>query len=375
MALLAIPHEQLSTTRSPERSEGLSLIEQLAASSAGSCQNPKAPILFGRDTKRKKAIVLRSACKLWSCEPCGARKAKKWIAKVVNGVNKIGGQWYFATLTARADRRTPEKSLEDLRKGFFKLRKRIIRKFGKFEYVRIYHHHKSGAYHMHLIMNAPIPTKLIPATEAKREHHYCKYLKDTSVACGLGFMADYQLLRSTAGAAYYVAKYLTESIGVNSQGWAKNVHRIRTSNNFPKLPDLTKESEIDWEYMQGHNHLWMRAHLAADEGYKLYGSHGEPMTAQGMVKWMRKLQGHDYDEPRDSDESRSNGNNLSSKLDRKASATETRLEGENSGQHTESSNLERDKKILDNNRTRTTKTTDENERVLSHGQDTTREGN
>lgn len=285
---------QTVCSRSPERSDGLSLIEQLAASSAGSCKNPKAPILFGIDNKRKKAIALRSACKLWSCQPCGARKAKQWIAKVVNGVNKIGGKWYFCTLTARADRRTAERSLSDLRAGFFKLRKRIERKFGKFEYVRIYHRHKDGAYHMHLIMNAPIPTKLIPASDTKPEHHYCKYLKNISVACGLGFMADYQPLRSTAGAAYYVAKYLTGSIGAYAEGWAKNVHRIRTSNNWPVLPDLKEETEIDWEYMKNHSQLWMRAYLAEDNGFKLYGKHGEPMTPQGMVKWMRRLQGYDY---------------------------------------------------------------------------------
>lgn len=374
MALLAIPQDEISTTRSPKRSAGLSLIEQLAASSAGSCKNPKAPILFGMDNKRKKAIVIRSACKLWSCEPCGARKARKWIAKVVNGVNTIGGQWYFATLTARRDRRTPEQSLKDLRAGWFKLRKRIERKFGKFEYVRIIEQHKDGCYHFHLIMNAPIPTKLISATATKDEHYYCKYLKDISVACGLGFMADYQPLRSTAGAAYYVAKYLTKSIGENSQGWAKNVHRIRTSNNWTPLPDLTEENEVEWEYMQNHSHLWWTAHIAEDKGYKMYGARGEPMTANKMVKWMRKLQGYDYDKREYTHESDKHGHSASGKLARSTVEGTEGTTRQYSGQSKEHGTQPRATARDDNFKARTRHKTDENERILSNEDFTTREG-
>lgn len=295
MSKITTNDKQQSVLRSPKRSAGLSLLEQLAALSAGSCQNPKAPILFGEDIERKRVVVIRTACKLWSCEHCSAKKSKYWIAKVVNGCNRIGGKWYFSTLTARGDRRTANASLSDLRKGFFKIRKRIIRKFGKFEYVRIFEKHKNGVFHLHLIMNAPIPTKLIPAKNNKKEHYYCKYLKDVSVACGLGFQADYQPLQSVAGAAYYVAKYLTKSIGDNSGGWPKSVHRIRTSNDWPALPDLTDENDIEWEYMQDHNHLWQRAHIARDKGYRLYGAFGAPQSVQQLVAWMRKWEGYEHE--------------------------------------------------------------------------------
>lgn len=372
MALLAIPQDNIIPARSPERSEGLSLLEQLAAFSAGSCKNPKAPILFGLDNEGKKAIVIRSACKLWSCEACGSRKAKKWIAKVINGINKMGGQWYFCTLTARRDRRTPEKSLKDLRAGWFKLRKRIERKFGKFLYVRIIEQHKDGCYHFHLIMNAPIPTKLIPATDKKKEHYYCKYLKDTSVACGLGFMADYQPLRSAGGAAYYVAKYLTKSIGKNSQGWAKNVHRIRTSNNWTPLPDLTEESEVEWDYMVNYSHLWWVANIAEDKGYKMFGAKGKRMTAQEMVKWMRKIQGYDDDKREHTHESNRDGHGASGKLARTIEAGTDEPTRDDTGQPQKHRTQPRATAHDDNLKARTRLKTDENERILDHVQDNTR---
>lgn len=294
-----------------ETSEGsLSLIEQLAVRAIVGCKNPKAPILFGENPAEQKSIVVRAYCKQWNCPTCGARNAKQWIAKALHGINEIGGQWYFMTLTVPEYKRGLEKSYETIKKAWPKLRKRIVRLSGKFEYLKVHESHKDGTLHLHFILNAQIPYTAIYKTrpsivfdvnlyEKKELDHYTSaWLKDNAHQCGFGYIADYQPLRNNnTGTAYYVAKYLTKSIGEAGEQWPKNIRRIETSTNWPKS-DYTpeEENEIIWQYVENIDHLFYLIGEAEDDGRAIYGSNGERTTRVKLMAWYKQVRGLNFDQ-------------------------------------------------------------------------------
>ncbi len=171
---------------------------------------------------------------MWACPECALKNVKRWIARIIDGINSLGGDWYFLTVTAHKWWRG-EKSLINLRANWHKLRKRLARlakKLGvKLEYVRVWEHHKDGSYHLHLIANVPATTK---------------WLKDNSAKCGMGFMAHRDELVNAGQAAGYVAKYmLKQSSDDTLHDFPKGARRIEVSSGWVKWYE--KESE-DWYY-------------------------------------------------------------------------------------------------------------------------------
>lgn len=270
----------------------LSLLEHLTALSAVRCRNLEAPILFGRDLVNKKALVIRAPCKMWSCQSCGARKVKFWIARVINGINEIGGQWYFMTITAHRHWRGSARSLENIRKNWHKLLKRMRRQAqAKFAYVKIFEHHADDSFHLHLITNVTLPYTEKEQKDGKTEYT-SQWLKDNAAQSGLGFMADYQPLRSPAGAAYYVAKYVTKTIGDDAEKWPKSIRRIQPSLGWPKLKDLTKENEVVWAYIPNAGAMSFQANKAIRDGLTLFGGEQSAKTTPiKLVKWYKKVRG------------------------------------------------------------------------------------
>lgn len=287
---LAIDYELANIEKTPDAGGGLSLLEHLGALSAKRCRNLKAPILFGEDPDSLKSIVIRSACKQWNCPSCGARNTKYWIAKIVNGMNVLGGQWYFVTITAHESDRTSDGTIKNLRQGWTKLYDRLRNKFGKFDYFKVFEPHEDDAFHLHLFVNVQIPYTVKELANGEKDYK-CKWLKDAARASDMGYIADYQPLRSPAGGAYYLAKYLTKSIGVGGHDWPKNLRRVQCSHSWPKLKDLTEESDVEWTYVKNQNHLWYMLYLSLDEGNTLYDNVGMKSTVSEIMRWFRQQKG------------------------------------------------------------------------------------
>jgi len=276
---------------SPDGTEGLSLLEHLAVLGEKACKNVKAPILFGKDLENQKALVIKANCKQWNCETCGARKTKYWMARALDGTRVLGGQWFFMTITPHESWKKKGQSLANLRKNWDKLRKRIIRAFGKFEYLKIFEHFKDDEYHLHFIANCEIPYKVTGQDEKGNDKYSCKWLKDNSRACGMGFMTDYQPIRSPAGTAYYLVKYVAKNIGDAAKNWEKNLRRIEASHGFPKLPDLTEETDIEWTYVQNEEHLEKLCIIALGGDNKLFGLNYQSKSVREILKDFRKVRG------------------------------------------------------------------------------------
>lgn len=248
----------------PSREAGLTLLEHLHANQSKKCENigDNSLTLLVIDRTRKKAVYVEMNCKMWSCGSCGARKARLWIARVINGVKYYGGQWYFMTITAHQKWRGEERSLINLRQGWRKLYNRLLRKYGKFHYIKIFEHHVDGTLHLHLLTDVVLPYTTIWSKSKKTgdriEVHKCKYLKDTSAQCGMGYMCDYQPLENVGLAAWYVAKYLGKSIG--SSDFPPNLRRIQASHKFQKLPPVVADEGLSYVLVRNRTDFLLKAY-------------------------------------------------------------------------------------------------------------------
>lgn len=234
LEVIAIPEQLHKDAFSPEGTKGLTLLEQLTVLALeGRCSNLKVPYLFNV-SQGEKITFVRGSCKLWSCPECSMKNAKQWIAKIIHGINEVGGDWYFATVTAHRWHRG-EKSLTNLRTNWQKLRQRMARKAKKsgleMYYARIWEHHKDASYHMHIINNVAVNTR---------------WLKDNASACGMGFMAHSDEIVNAGQAAGYVAKYMLKQGKADTlRTFPRGARRIECSHNWPKWE---KDKQEGWYY-------------------------------------------------------------------------------------------------------------------------------
>lgn len=199
-------------------SAGLSLLEQV---NAPFCKAPNRPFLKGVNESEMKAVIFQPRCKQWSCPACADINKKLWAikaffaAEVIEGTH---GKPDFLTLTSH-EKLQAKASLFVWPKAWSKLSQRARRKAKDFQYLLIPEQHKNGRLHVHAIETGGLGER---------------WWKDNARACGLGYMAEEEEVRSPGGAAYYVVKYLTKSL--QTDVWPKGFRRVRTSQRWPKLP-------------------------------------------------------------------------------------------------------------------------------------------
>jgi len=215
---------------------GLTFIEQLQMVSEKPCTKASTPYLIGVNDNEHKAILSKAACKCWDCETCGARNARRWIACLINGCNRLSLPLSFLTLTSHR-RHRKHKSIACLRQGWKKFYNRMLSRSKKrFEILylcRIWEQHKDGSFHLHVLININYGTR---------------WAKNNARACGLGHQADWRDIANAGMAAGYVAKYTLKNSTVarGGVGWPKGLRRIETSRNWPKLPEMDVMSGFRW---------------------------------------------------------------------------------------------------------------------------------
>lgn len=236
MTISAIENSTPEYVFCPEHSEGLTYLEQLTAL-AGFCSSFNAPFIAKTDHENKTIEFARTPCKLWSCPECSARNARRWIARIIDGINNLDAEnWHFATVTAHRKWRGLA-SLENLRVNWPKLRKRMARATDAQNevlfYVRNWEMHKDSSFHTHLITNASLSTK---------------WLKDNAAACGLGYMAKIDECVNAGQAAGYMAKYFVKQHGNTLHTYPKGARRVQTSQNWVAWH---KQTDVNWHFVGG----------------------------------------------------------------------------------------------------------------------------
>ncbi len=326
--------------------EGLTFLEQLTVFALeGRCSNPSVPYLYHVDNVGKITFA-RGACNMWSCPECAMKNAKRWIARIIDGINKLDSDaWYFATVTAHRWWRG-DKSLINLRSNWHKLRKRMARMAKKMAielyYTRVWEHHKDGSYHLHLITNVPLTQK---------------WLKDNAAECGMGYQAHMDDLVNAGQAAGYVAKYmLKQSKDDTLHSFPKGARRIEVSGNWVSWHEKKSEG---WHYSGN-----LEQSIGKARWMKYYGKTVHDLALRRDENERKKA----YDKRTDSNGRATNGHASAGELVTGACGRKTRFEGQNQRLPNEALAQSSAKATHQDISKRAKQSTIKDERILSNGQ-------
>lgn len=192
------------------------------------CETPNRPLLIGVSMVFKKVLVFQPACKQWSCPACAEVNKKRWAVRAFHGYEQLSSEGLeprFLTLTSH-EKLTPEQALWVWPKAWSVLGQRARRAADRFEYILIPEQHQSGKVHIHAI-----ETSVLGKT----------WWKKNARASGLGYIADEEKIRDPQQAARYVSKYIGKQLDMLV--WPRGFRRVRTSQGWPKLPDLPVNEE------------------------------------------------------------------------------------------------------------------------------------
>ena len=216
------------------RDSGLSFIEQLQKMCEIECEKQNRPYLTGKNHTAGLAVLMRPPCKCWGCAGCCYRNARRWIARIINGCNKMdtANGWQMFTLTAHEKWRKAA-SVKNLRQGWKKLYNRMRYEFGISSYVKVWEMHEDTTFHLHGLIDSVVSER---------------WLKDNSRECGMGYEVEIHPVDNAGQVAGYIAKYFLKSEANVSEvtPFPKNLRRIEVSRNWLKLPKLGAEMEFDW---------------------------------------------------------------------------------------------------------------------------------
>lgn len=224
------PKEKYTTDFSPSL-EGLSFIEQLHAEALKLCHRPNRPYLSGVSVDHEIIMLMQPPCKCWNCPSCAARNARRWIARIIHGCNRMDtvNGWHMFTLTAHRKMRGRDASVKNLREGWKKLYNRIRRKYKTNHYVKVWEMHMDGTFHLHGLIDAVIQTR---------------WLKNNAAECGMGYQVEIHPVDNAGQVAGYIAKYFLKSEAQQNEGeqFPKNLRRIEVSRSWIELPSVKDDS-------------------------------------------------------------------------------------------------------------------------------------
>jgi len=239
------------------RDSGLSFIEQLQNLSTNSCSRENRPFLTGVQNKQELALLTRPNCDCWDCPECAARNAKRWIARIINHINKAdtANGWFMFTLTAHEKWRSDTASVRNLRQGWKKLYNRMRYQFGVSQYTKVWEMHEKSGFHLHGLIDSVIAER---------------WLRDNARACGMGYQVDIHEVDNAGQVAGYIAKYFLKSENERvSRQFPPNLRRIEVSRGWMALPTREHEMTFNWLLNQTRKGQLRNAQYYYNKGYEI----------------------------------------------------------------------------------------------------------
>ncbi len=225
---------------------GLSIREHLAASD---CETPNRPLMVAKHAGLQRAIIFRPNCKQWSCDFCSRQRSAWFAVLAAHGYTVLDGEGkkvMFWTVTSHRYVRTLRRGIFVWRKAWPKLRKRLQRVAADVAYTSIPEQHQDGSLHIHLLVAADVSER---------------WCKDNAAETGLGYIGEYQQIRTPGKAAWYVSKYLTKDS--HKLDWPKFFRRVNTSRNWPRPEPIEKGGQ--WAVTPLNKKHSLHAHKAVLE--------------------------------------------------------------------------------------------------------------
>lgn len=245
-----------SDTPSASRQAGglIALIEQ---SHAGQCETPNRPYLGRLDESKKKAYFIQPDCKLWSCDHCGAKRARHWAYVIDFGgddLRKAGGSLSMVTLTSHRRVRTVVGGITVWRSAWPRIAQRMRRVQPGVQFAYTAEHRGGRHFHVHLATTAEMNTR---------------WYKTASAETGMGYQSKARRISPDEHLGWYFSKYLTKSLDVD--GWPRHWRRVNKSRKWPTPPAY--ESPFVWRYIgKTKSELELAISSSVRAGYSI--SHG-----------------------------------------------------------------------------------------------------
>lgn len=171
-------------------------------------------------------VIFRPRCKCWDCPDCAKTNADLWQTRAEYGADllqKAGQELVLVTVTAH-ERHKVSRAVECLPSQWNKLRSRWQRATHKPQYILVPEVGKKGHFHIHFLTTGALGTR---------------WWKDNARESGFGYSNDESERGiSAAKTAFYVGKYLAKQL--NNNVWKKGLHRVRTSQGWPKVPPFNR---------------------------------------------------------------------------------------------------------------------------------------
>jgi len=209
-----------------------------------------------------KAVIQQSCCNHWECPVCGIRVAKQAYRRIVNGCQELAKthELYFWTITCRGKECSYDEAMQNYlewtNRLFTNARIKAKRENAFFAYCAVTEHQKATRSHPHShIITTLLPSDSIRTTDSKGYEVYASaWFTRANFTASLGEQHKISKVATIEGASRYVAKYMFKS--ALTENWPKGWHRVRYSQNFPKLPDARVDeciillSPSDWHEAQ-----------------------------------------------------------------------------------------------------------------------------
>jgi hypothetical protein len=223
--------------------------------SVEACQNNEWHLkLYNKKTEEWLNVPFR--CHSWRCRSCGSKVAKRDYTRTFEGLQKHG-QWAFLVLTLhvtefRKKNLTNEFAYKVINKNFFKLRRRIEREYGRFDYIRVIERTPKNSFpHVNVIFHCPELFKKFGDDDAI--HRWNKrWLTVHARQSGFGIKHSVSFCDNRQRVANYIAKtglFTTIAKEVSKQTqvpFDAPAYFKRLGATRGLLPSLNKKHSSDW---------------------------------------------------------------------------------------------------------------------------------
>jgi hypothetical protein len=220
-------------------------------------------VVYSDDFKTGYRTLVRLSCKMWGCPYCGPKNAIAWRAYLLDRFNKTmrDEKWVFATITAhRKLHKHPEATLKNLQGVWKRLYDRLKFRYGgsALQYVRVFERHKSGAFHMHLLLNIGVyydsRSFIIKDPLDEYRHPDCKWLRVACAELGGGWRVHMRRVwerdtktENVGLVVGYMVSYLKKQLV--DLPMPKHQRRIQTSRKIGS-PNTAKKGAGTWTHVR-----------------------------------------------------------------------------------------------------------------------------
>jgi len=196
-------------------------------------------------TTPETVVMKRVRCGSWQCTYCARENRRLWAAHLRRRLPQVATDWWFLTLTAHENERSPENSLQNIRSNIDRLFKRLRRIYANIQYVRVFEVHEKGAFHAHFILagiSARVQKTILkngvemfrPTDEPKGKGNWSirVWFRRTCRQFGMGYMVDCDRVDGITQVVNYIVKYLTKK---KQDFVAKGLRRVQTTQQIGGL--------------------------------------------------------------------------------------------------------------------------------------------